>query len=115
MKAACLTVLLCLAVFAQSASAGHVRYSGHVQFALTSCCGFNRVVLKVFGRSDVRYRVCVTKPSGSKKCKNGATGESGRPSRKTFGSSAVGAFRVVWKVQGRVVDASHWRNVAEGV
>lgn len=100
---------------AASADADQIRYAGHVQFPHTSCCGFNSAVLKVFGRSDVRYRVCVTKPNGSRRCKAGVTGDSGVPSRKTFGSSAIGTFGVIWKVGSRVVDRSHWTNIAEGV
>jgi hypothetical protein len=104
-----------LAVTAAGANAGHVRYAGHVQFPHTSCCGFQEVVLKVFGRSNVPYRVCVAKPDGSQRCKAGVTRGSGVPSKKTFGSESVGTFRVAWKVGGRVVDTSSWTNVAEGV
>jgi hypothetical protein len=71
--------------------------------------------VKAFGADDVHYRVCVRKPSGARRCKTGLTGESGEPSVKAFISSAVGTYEVTWKVGGRVVDRSHWVNVAEGV
>lgn len=41
------------------ASAGQVRYAGHVRLARTSCCGFNQVVLKVFPK-----RTSSSLPSG---------------------------------------------------
>jgi hypothetical protein len=111
MALGCVLVL----TIAAPSNARDVRFAGHVRFAHTSCCGLNEVVLKVFGRADVRYRVCVQKPSGATSCKVGVTGGSGEPSKKVFGSSAIGTFDVVWKVGGRVVDRSHWINVVEGV
>ena len=76
---------------------------------------YNEVVFKAFGRSDVPYRVCVRRPGGRAVCKDGVTGGPGEPSVKNFISAAVGAYRVVWKVAGQVVDRSGWFNEAEGV
>ena len=113
-----LAVLLCLtyaACHSGPAAAAHVRYAGHVRLTHTSCCGFNQVVFKAFGRSNVHYRVCVAKPSGHKTCRNAITGAPGQPSTENFISSAVGTYRVIWKVNSHIVDRAHWINTAEGV
>ena len=96
-------------------SAAKVRYAGHVRFHHTSCCGIQSAVFKVFGRSDVHYRVCQIRPNGSRKCRNLATGESGQPSRTTFLNQDVGTFKVIWKVEGRVRDTDDYFVAVEGV
>jgi hypothetical protein len=106
---------MCLSLLGATVARGDVRYAGHVWLTHTSCCGFNQVVFKAFGRSEVPYRVCVHRPTGARRCKSGRTGASGKPSRKSFVSNAVGTYRVTWKVEGQVVDSSHWVNAAEGV
>jgi hypothetical protein len=108
----CLTLATC---HSGPADAAHVRYAGHVRLARTSCCGFNQVVFKAFGRADVHYRVCVVKPSGHKSCRNAVTGAPGEPSTENFISSAIGSYRVLWKVDGHIVDRASWVNTAEGV
>lgn len=106
---------VCLSLLVTAAARADVRYAGHVWLTHTSCCGFNQVVFKTFGRSEVPYRVCVRRPTGERRCKSGRTEASGQPSRKSFVSNAVGTYRVTWKVEGQVVDSSKWVNVAEGV
>jgi hypothetical protein len=90
-------------------------YAGHVRFHHTSCCGMQTAVFKAFGRSNVRYRVCLIRPSGDKKCRNLRTGAPRKPSRTTFINQGVGTHRVIWKVNGRVVDRDNYYVAVEGV
>jgi hypothetical protein len=101
-----LFVVLCLLPVPEAAAS--VRYAGHVAYTSTQCCGFQDAVFKVFGRSDVRYRVCVQRPGGTERCKAKRTGASGVPSHAAFEDRAIGEYRVVWKVSGKVRDTARY-------
>lgn len=107
--------LVLLAALALPGSAAADAYSGHVRFHQTSCCGMQSAVFKAFGRSNVHYRVCLIRPSGDKKCRNLTTGAPREPSRTTFINQGVGIHRVIWKVNGRVVDTDSYFVAVEGV
>ncbi len=106
-------IALCVAI--PSTASAKVRFAGHVTLTRTSCCGFQGVVFRVFGNSHVPYRVCLIRPSGSKRCRNLRTGPSSRPSRTFFVNPNGGTYRVIWKVHGRIVDTAHYFVAAEGV
>ena len=106
---------LCVAAFVTAAlllvpssAVANVRYAGHVRYTSTECCGFQEAAFKVFGRSNVHYRVCVTRPDASRRCKSRRTRDSGVPSHVTFLSNQVGQYTVVWKVSGEVRDTAHY-------
>lgn len=88
-------------------------YSGHVRFHHTSCCGLQTAVFKAFRQEFLRYRVCLIRPSGGRKCRNLRTGRKGRPSRTHFINQGVGVHRVIWKVRGRVVDRDSYHVAVE--
>lgn len=107
-------LLLGAALFVGTAAAS-VRYAGHVYYTSTQCCGFQEAAFKVFGRDDVRYKVCVVRPDDSTRCKKRRTRGSGVPSRVTFLSNQVGEYTVYWKVSGKVRDTAHYVVNTEGV
>ncbi len=112
---AAIAAVVSAGLLAPTTSIAKVRYAGHVRFHHTSCCGIQSAVFKVFGRSNVHYRVCQLRPNGGKKCRNLQTGESGQPSRTTFLNQDVGTFKIIWKVEGRIRDTDDYFVAVEGV
>jgi hypothetical protein len=65
-------------------------------------------------RSDTRYRLCVTRPSGRTICRNRTTGSRGSTQRIPLRSENVGWHYVRWLRNGRVVARwSYYMNVGD--
>ena len=72
-------------------------------------------VFRVYGRDDVRYRVCVTTPGGDQSCDSRSTNASGSRSFSSLPSTGVGKYVVTWKVHGHVKASWTYKLKGEGV
>src|SRR3954470_13255778 len=72
-------------------------------------------IFQVWGRDHVRYRVCVTPPSGSQFCDSRETKSSGSRSSSRIGLHGLGKYTVTWTVRGHVKAQVTYKLKSEGV
>lgn len=67
-------------------------------------------VLRAFKQKNVRYRVCIRRPSGDVKCSSGVTGRRGHRSRRAIALSIrPGRYTVTWFVHGERIARSGFK------
>lgn len=115
--AACMALLLVSATPAQAA-----KYRGYV-----SCSTFKRdpdpvcvigdrpgAIFQALRAANVRYRVCVFSPGGSR-CAVKTTGGRGERSVTPINLNTTGAYTVTWKARGKIRARYSFKVRGEGV
>jgi hypothetical protein len=114
--------LLALVVWSPSASA-RVKYLGRAscnvyEWASDSVCYSGDLPgahLRVWGRDEVHYSVCITAPKSGTQCKRRTTGSSGQRSSVAVPTSELGRYLIVWRVHGRIKASASFKLKSEGV
>ena len=97
--------------FATFASCGNLYHADAV------CIGGDApvAVFRAFRRTNVTYWLCVTDPAGVRRCVKSVTGGRGERSIVPIEITGVGAYTVVWRIGGAVVDRDRFRLKPETV
>ena len=114
---ACVAVLLAVAAPAQAAKyRGYVSCNVFTKDADSECVQGDRpgAIFQAFRAANVRYRVCVFTPAGSR-CAAKTTGAPGQRSVTAINLNETGVYSVTWKARGRIRARYSFRVRGEGV